>query len=114
MNRFNLSKNQREILAHAFMCIVISTVLFVLSLLLILLWNGLNYLLDYKATIDYGVLWYVYAVCWIAALVINYFFIKSTSKSSGSNKLWDHEMDRRYIGDLVGEDYFDTSDPYDD
>ncbi len=100
---------------HAFLCIVISTVLFVLSLLLILLWNGLNYLLDYKATIDYGVLWYVYAVCWIVAFLMGcFFYIKSLSKSSGSSKLWDHEMDRRHIGDLVGEDYFDTSDPYDD
>ncbi len=114
MNRFNLSEKQKEILAYAFMGIVVSSVLFVLSLLLILFWNGLNYLLDYDATVDYVVLWYVYAVCWIASLVINYFFIKSTSKSSGSSKLWDHEMDRRHIGDLVGEDYFDTGDPYDD
>ena len=71
MNRFNLSEKQKEILAYAFMGIVVSTVLFVLSLLLILFWNGLNYLLDYDATVDYVVLWYVYAVCWIASLVIS-------------------------------------------
>ena len=114
MKRFKLSEKQGEILLHVIMCIVISTILFVLSLLLVLLWNGLNYVLDYKASINYTILWYVYLVCWVGGLVIDHFYIKAKSKSSGNGKLWDHEMDRRYIGDAVGEDYFDTSDPYGD
>jgi hypothetical protein len=68
MKRFNLSETQHVIFKHAILGIVFSTVLFVLSLLLILLLNGFNYLLDYNVTIDYGVIGYVYAVSWIGAI----------------------------------------------
>lgn len=114
MKRFQLTVKQGELLLHIIMCIVISTILFVLCLLFVMLWNGLNYVLEYKASINYPVLRYVYLVCWVGALVIYYFYIKLESKSSGIVKLWDHEMDRRYIGDAVGDDYFEPSDPYGD
>ncbi|MFN5372661.1 MAG: hypothetical protein ACK5B6_14460 [Bacteroidia bacterium] len=114
MKRFKLSEKQGEIVLHVIMCIVISTILFVLCLVLVLFWNGLNYVLDYTASINYPILWYVYLVCWVGALVIDYFYIKAESKSSRNSKLWNHEIDRRYIGDAVGEDYFEPGDPYGD
>jgi len=114
MKRFKLSSKLDNVATNLLLYIFLSTCLFIASLLLLLVWNGINYCFDFNLSIRYSILGYVYLGCWIVVLILAFIIFKSDSKSKRGNKLWDHEMDRRYIGDMVGDDYFDTGDPYGD
>ncbi len=114
MKRLKLNSRQENVFIHSIFGVFLSTILLIICLLILLLWNGINYLLDHNWFISYSTLGYVYLVCWLAALTIGYFFIKSESKTSRGDKLWEHEQDRIYIADSIGDDYFDVWDPYGD
>jgi len=113
MNRLTLNIKKLDVL-HIIFCIIVSSILFVFCLLLLLLWNGSNFLFDFNWVISYNTLGYAYLGCWIVTFILLYLYIASESKSSRGNKLWEHEMDRNYIADSIGDDYFDVGDPYGD